>query len=134
MNLHPNAINELTNAINSLLTQYPDLIQDEVLRHDMIEAETNANDIIEHLLTEIREAEVMSEAIELRLRELKTRQQRFERRREALRKLVLRVMETAGLPKMELAEATLSVRHIPPAPFIVNEGEVPDNLCITTLI
>jgi hypothetical protein len=49
----------------ALLSAYPDLEQDDVLRLDMIEGETNALDLIDLLIAAEREALSLEEAVKI---------------------------------------------------------------------
>lgn len=95
--------------IAKLIEAYPDLADDEMLRADMIEAETDAKKIVERALSESLEAEAMAEAVGLRQRHLAERAGRYLRKSEAMRKLIKSVMRAAGQDKMLLTEATISL-------------------------
>ena len=53
----------------------------------------------------------------------------MERREYALRSLIHKVMDTAGLRKRELPEATVSVRAGQPKVLIIEEELIPDEFC-----
>lgn len=74
-----------------------------------------------------REAETMAEAIKARAKEMYERMLRFERRAEAARRMILQIMDKAFLPKLQLAEATLSTRFIPPSPIVTDPSLLPDD-------
>ena len=95
--------------IAKLLEAYPELANDEQLRMDTLEAETDAFKVIEKALSERQEAESMAEAIKVRETELHARRGRFERKSEAMRGLIKAVMQAAKLDKVQLTEATLSI-------------------------
>ena len=122
-------IEHLKAALASMLAAYPELADDEQLRADSFEAETDLNYIAARLLDAARDAETMQEAIEARRRELQERAARYGRKSEAMRGLILSVMEHAQLAKITLPEATLSVRDNPPRPIVVDETALPDGYC-----
>jgi hypothetical protein len=95
--------------IGKLIEAYPDLADDESLRADVVEGETDAFRIIERALSERRDAETMVGAIEGREAALAERRLRFERKSEAMKQLIKAVMRAADLPKVMLTEATISV-------------------------
>lgn len=115
--------------ISNLLLQYADLAEDEVLRADMIEAETNAYEYLDGLVKQIEDAKAMAEGTAERIKELAERKARFERRQEALRELALQIMSVADLRKVERPCATLSIRAIPPKVIITDEAALPDIAC-----
>jgi len=64
---------------------------------------------------------------------LKSRKDRLKLRKEALRKLMHRIMSAAGLRKVHLPEATLSVRAVPPSVIVADEGAIPAAYLKTTV-
>ena len=115
--------------ISNLLLQVPELAEDDVLRADMIEAETEAHDLLRQLETTRREATTMAAGIASTIVELETRLHRFERREDAMRRIIYRIMELAHLRKVELPEATLSIRQGNQKVLIIDEAIIPDILC-----
>lgn len=118
-------VNLIRTQIENLLTAEPELGEDEVLRADMIEGETDAHEFLRALERERREAAMLAESIEATVAELQARKDRFERRMLAMRSLMLRVMESAGANKIVLPEATLTVRNNAARCIITNESEIP---------
>ena len=111
--------------IAKLVEAYPELAEDETLRADMIEAETNATRIIERALVERNEAEALAGAIKAREIDLCARRGRFERKSEAMRWLIKAVMRAAALDKLTLPEATLSVTKARQTVNVLNVDELP---------
>lgn len=111
--------------IAELLAAHPELEEDEILRADMIQGETDAFEILADLVRLVADSKVMELGTDLYLAELRSRRDRFERRGEALRELILKVMNTAQLKKAELPEATLSIRQGSQKVVIVDEAEIP---------
>lgn len=108
MNVHVDA--QIIKAqIARLLTEYPELADDESLRADVLEGETNLHRLIEAALSERQTAETMAAAIKEREAALYARRGRFERKSEAMKRLIKSVMLAADLPKLALPEATLSI-------------------------
>lgn len=95
--------------IGKLLAEYPELEEDEALRADVIEGETDAHKIIARALEQRQEAETLAGAIKARVVDLSARQSRFERKSEAMKQLIRNVMQAASLSKITLPEATLSI-------------------------
>jgi hypothetical protein len=115
------------NAISELLLKHPDLLEDEILRADVIEGETDAFDFIAQVVREIGGAKILELGSAAYIAELQSRKARFERRQDALRELLLKVMQSAQLSKVELAEATVSVRQGPAKVMIVDETQIPED-------
>lgn len=110
---HPNFLQadvaNLTAHIHELLQAYPELVDDEDLRRDMLEGSTQAFDVLRRLVNQERDADSLSKAIASRISDLQSRRQRAERKKEAMRALMLRILKSAGIAKASLAEATVSV-------------------------
>lgn len=101
---------QVQQQIANLLLQYPELQEDAVLRADMIEAETDANELLTQIVRRIEDAKALRDGTKDRLDDLKNRKDRFGRRIDALRELALKIMDAANLRSVELPEATLSIR------------------------
>lgn len=95
--------------IAKLIEAYPELESDESLRADTIEGQTNALRIIERALAERQDADMMAGAVKTREEELFARRGRFERKAEAMKALIKSIMRAAGLDKLTLTEASLSL-------------------------
>jgi hypothetical protein len=119
----------IRHQIENLLIQCPELAEDEVLRADMIEGETEAHEFLRTAEDKRREACVFIGALEALINEMCARRSRFRRREEAMRQIAFTVMETAGLRKIEMALATYSIRAGTPKVVITDETLIPENLC-----
>ena len=113
--------------ISSLLLAYPELEEDDQLRADMIEGETDAFNLLQRLERKRQDAEDLINGTLDRVAELQQRRVRLDRREEAFRKLMFDVMQIAHIQKAELAEATLSIRNNPPKVIITDEALIPEN-------
>lgn len=95
--------------VADLLARYPELADDEELRADTFEAETDMVPIIQRLLRRKIDADAMASAIKELKSDNAARQSRFERQSEGYRSLILSVMIAADLDKLQLPAATVSV-------------------------
>lgn len=96
--------------IERLVAAYPELAEDEDLRLDTIDGETDLTRVIERALAEKLDADAMAAAVKERADALAERRSRYERKAEAMKELIMGLMEAADVPKLQLAEATLSLR------------------------
>jgi Siphovirus Gp157 len=112
--------------IEALLAQYPELAEDEVLRADMFEGETDLTGILRDLEAQRQHADALEDAIGETIKQLTMRCGRFQRRQDALRAMMLALLQTAQLRKVELPEATLSIRSAPARVIIHDEAELPE--------
>ena len=113
--------------------QFPELFEDEILRGDMIEGETEAFDFLSLIVRKIGDNKSLAIGTAEYIKELSERKARIERRDEALRALAFRIMQTADLPKAELPEATLSIRRGAPKVLITDETALPAECLRTTV-
>jgi len=113
------------NQIEALKGIYPELEEDADLLANTVEGETDFERVIDKLVSFVREAETMAEAVKARKDEIAERQKRFERQGEAGRKIILSLMDAAQQPKLTLAEATLSITKPREKLNIWAEEEIP---------
>ena len=111
--------------VDNLLKAYPELAEDDALRADMLEGSTAAFDVLTRLVNIERDADSMSKAVANRISELQARKARAEKRKEAMRVLMLRIMRGAGLSKASLVEATVSVGKGRDSVEILAEDQLP---------
>lgn len=128
-----NAI-QIEREITALLSDFPELAEDEALRADVIEGQTGATAVLSRVVNRMHEAEMMAAAVAKRISDLQTRLSFFERIAVAMRALAMRIMEAANLRRMMLPEATLSIRVTPPAVIISDESQIPAEFVRTKTI
>ncbi len=124
----PNVVRQ---QIDNLLLQYPELAEDDQLRADMVEGSTDMYDFMRHLEYMRRVACAMAGGVATTIAELVLRQERFERRDEAVRKLMFKIMDAASQKKLELPEATISIVAGQPKLMMGDNAELsllPNNL------
>lgn len=118
----------IKHQINNLLVQYPELADDEQLRADMIEGETELHEFLRDLELMRRNTVALIDGLTEAMSIFGLRQKRFEGREQAMRQLMFKLMEIADLKKLELPEATLSIRNGTPKVIVTDEQKLPDNL------
>jgi len=110
--------------IATLLHAYPELAEDDELRADTFEG-VGLNDVLSRLVAAAQDAKFTAAAVADRIGELQQRKARFERRNEAMRALLLRVLKASGLPKAVLPEATVSIGKGRDKVEITDEAKLP---------
>lgn len=105
--LDPRAVRQ---QIENLKVLYPDLAEDDEAWQMSLDSETNLNDFLTEIVRRIEDNKALAIGTKDRFEELKARKERFEHRIEYLRELLFKVMQTAELAKIELPEASLSLR------------------------
>src|SRR4051812_24668823 len=126
MSLDMRFVEQARRDLTALLAAHPELEEDDILRLDMIEGETNALELIDLLIAAEREALSLEEAVKILQERLAIRQARFANRRGAIRKYLMQLMEAAGLKKVERPAATVSIAAGRPRVIITDETRLPD--------
>lgn len=111
-----------------LIAAFPELAEDEDLRADMLEGNTSLHDVLSRIVAIERDANSMVLAIGERAKELAVRKDRYARRKDAMRALLLRLLKAADLSKVSLPEATISIGKGRAGVEIIDEALLPDNV------
>lgn len=122
--LNPEAIKA---EIAGLLARHPELAEDEALRLDMIEGQTDAIELLKQLVRTKAEADAYAKAIKEYEGDLASRRHRMERRADGAKELAFRIMRLAELRKVPLAEATLFETAGVPKVIITDEAAIPEH-------
>lgn len=127
MQLDPRNIRQ---SIENLKVSHPALMEDDESWVMSLESETNLHDFLTNIVRRIEDTKALVIGTQDRFEELKSRKDRFETRIEALRALAFKMMVSADLAKLELPEATLSLRAS--SQQLVGDADpvaLPDCLC-----
>lgn len=123
---------EVRQVVGYLRANFPDLEDDEQTWIDTIEGESSLLEVAAKVVDRIGEVEAMSDTLKTRIGGLMIRKGRFDTQAEALRGALVILMGEAALTKLELPEATISLRHIAPKLIVTDPEAVPDELCTFT--
>lgn len=104
---------------------YGEEATDLILLQDMIEGETNLFETIDKVLLQIWHDEAMVAGIDRQESTLAARKQRFQKRVETLRIMLLNAMDIIGDRSIERPLARLTAKPTPPKLTIINEAEIP---------
>jgi hypothetical protein len=126
MRLDPAAIKH---QVDGLLAMYPELAEDEILLVDMLEGSTDLVEFVRMLERRRQEAAALTEAVTMNIDALSARRTRFERREQGIRDLMFKMLQLAHLKKLEMPEATVSVRAGVPKVLVTDEAALPDEYC-----
>lgn len=97
-------------TIENLKVSHPELIEDDEAWAATLESETDFNEVLTTIVRRIEDTKALVIGTKDRFEELKARKDRFEHRVETLRELAFKIMSAAEMAKVELPEATLSLR------------------------
>lgn len=113
-------------AAKVLLANIRDVIgDDEDMAETAIEGETGLKEAISDAVNRIAELNAHQEAIDAQTKALKERRSRFESQALRIKAAIHVAMGQAELRKLELPQATLSIRAVPPKAEIINEAKIP---------
>jgi hypothetical protein len=115
--------------IDAVFLQFPDIAEDTELKGYVIEHGTDFKMLVEFCLDQMREAETLKDAVDLRRSVLFERSTRLLRKVDAMRVLIQKIMEHAQVSKWTLPEATLSLNQRPVQVVIIEEKDIPDDFC-----
>lgn len=117
-------------SIENLKLAHPELIEDDEAWAATLESETDFTEVLTTIVRRIEDTKALVIGTKDRFEELKARKDRFEHRIDTLRELAFKIMHAAELAKVELPEATLSLRA--GTQQLVGEADpaaLPDALC-----
>lgn len=116
--------------IENLKILHPELLEDDEAWLVSLESETKFEELLTQIVRRIEDTKALADGTAGRLDELNERKARLLHRMESLRDLLFKLMESAELNKLELAEATISVRK--GQPKVIGDADpkdLPDELC-----
>lgn len=120
---------QVTAVLNHLRDQLGEE-PDEQLLLDSLEGETDAFELIGKLLNGIERDEGDVNALDTQIADRNERKQRAKKRVDGRREAIMALLECAGLDKLTLPEASLSLRTLP-AKLAVNDPEaVPEDFTV----
>lgn len=119
-------------AIDAMLAAYPELMDDDELRADSLEAETPLPELMSRLVRWRQEELASIAGLDAYLEELGLRRARKMRRVDGLKGLMLKLMASAKLPSLVLPEATIGVSAGRNTVSIVDIDALPQGYFTTT--
>ena len=126
------AVEDVLREASKLLEVFPQLAEDEELFRDTLEGNTRFNEIMDRILSEMRDNETLAEATSSRIGKLRERQTRLVHRAQFYRALIQRLMDFTGIKSVALGEAKISVVNTPEKVIITDESAIPDAFCKIT--
>lgn len=126
MRINQFTLNDLEQHIKALIAEFPNLQDDEDLRRDMLEGETNLNAVMSRLLDLSMEAKAMAEAVTSMIEKKVDRRDRLKKRAEFYRALMHRLLEAADIKSIDLPAGKVSVSNLPPSVVVNDPDALPD--------
>lgn len=113
-------------AARSLLANIRDVIGDDTeMAETAVEGETTLREIISDAVDRLEELKAHRAAIETRIKDLGDRRDRFEDQEGRIKAAVHVAMGQAEMRKLELPQATVSLRAVPPKAEVTDEALLP---------
>lgn len=120
------AITDQAAAARALLMAYADVLAgDEQATADTIEGETDLHAAIEIAANRITENDTMIAAIKDRADALSVRRKRLETQSDTLRTAIGVAMEVATIKRLQLSEATITLKATPASALVTDEAAIP---------
>lgn len=111
----------------SLLASYPSLADDEQALVDTLDGISDLDLAIAAVMRSREDDLALSEALKLRIDDMRSRLSRFEARADAKKAAVFSAMQAAGLRRKEFADFTLSIGAGRAAVRVTDEARVPQD-------
>ena len=108
-----------------LLEAYPELVEDDELRADVLEGETELHGLVKRLLKIRVDSAAMASAIKAIKQDNAERQARFERKADGASAMLKSLLIAADVDKVTLPEATVSVTSVRTIVEITDEDALP---------
>lgn len=119
-------LKEQGEAARALILNIRDVIgEDEEMLETAIEGETDLKEAISAAVDRMAILNDFQESLETRIKSLQERRDRFEDQAARIKAAIHVAMGQAELRKLELPQATLSVRAVPPKVEIIDESAIP---------
>jgi len=125
-----------TNYIATVSAELTEMLGDDFDAEtfwDSLDGETDALDIIDHLLASMQEDEALADATKAQASELSARASRVASRASAKKKALGTILDAANQKKIERPRGTVSRLAGRLSVQITDEASVPSQLCKTTV-
>ena len=120
---------QVQHVVNNMRDVFED---DDQLRLDTLEGETDLFEIAKRLLDDMERDEGDKAILAEQMDSRKVRRDRCDARIKARREAIAALMDCAGLDKLPLPEATLSLRKMAPKAVVIDAEALPDDMCTFT--
>lgn len=114
--------------IEALRHSHPQIANEEDQWLLTLESETELPEFLARVVARMQDTDAKIDGIGNLIAALKARCDRFEQRSDAMRALAFKVLVQAGVKKLELVAATLSIRAGVPRVIITDETRLPENM------
>lgn len=117
--------------VANLLAAYPELAEDDTLLLDMIEAETDLLKVVSKLVRLRQEKRAAVEGLAGYMTDLSERKARITRGADGVTSLIKKLMDGAGIEKLVLPEATVSITKARESVTVFDANSLPQGYFLT---
>lgn len=117
--------------VRHLISEHPELADDEELLQDTLEGETDFDGVMRRLVIMARVADVSKKACDDLADDMAQRALRWEKKKAVARGTILRLMQMANIPKRKLPEATISL--VKPRTSVTMDPDLLPDAYMTTI-
>ena len=108
-----------------LLEHWPELADDEQTLADSLDGLSTLDDAVAAVVRSIDSDTALSTGLTKRAKEIDERKDRIEHRIETKRRLIAEAMESAGVKRITLPDATVALTTVQPKVIITDEAALP---------
>jgi hypothetical protein len=112
-----------------LRSLYPAMADEELF--DTLDGECQLTDALAQVIDSAENDRTLCDALGQRIEEMRARQKRLEERIEHKREFAATVMESAGIKKLALPEATVTLTPRPAKVIVTDESVIPGQYFVT---
>ena len=110
----------------SLIVEFPELVEDNETLADTLEGETELPDVISRFIRDARHDEAMAIALGGIIKEEQERKARLGARADKRRAIALALMSSAQMRNLVQPDFSASIRFVPPKVEITDDTKLPD--------
>jgi hypothetical protein len=118
--------NEITSLLASIYINNPELKEDDDFKSDILEGSTDYLDIVNKCLLELSITTGYIEGIKITRTRIEDKIQRYEKREQAIRSILRRLLEIADMKTVRAPNGTISLAIKTPVVQIINEDLLPE--------
>lgn len=128
MTFLPPFVQAMLTDVERLTQQYPEIADDEDFRRDVLEGQTDLNQILSYFVRLNRQSRANEIAVQLMIEELEKKEAAHKNKRELTRAIIQKILERANVSRVSLPEATIYTQATPQKVVIVDEAKLPEHL------
>lgn len=114
---------------NQLISEYPELAEDDVCLGDTLEGATDLHEQLFRVLRQVKLLEAEADGVRTYINQLNARAARKDKAATSMRRLVANVMQELGITKLDAPDMTVRLSAGKSRAIVTDAAAVPDDLC-----